>query len=125
LSSPKIGFNIVTDENRPVVTTGENAGQLPEKRRFAIFWIPWSIDAIVAAIFVYFFFLGIGDGSVSSFNIVLWLGILIGLAIVLGGSLALRAAGRPGLATALVTALAVPSVLIGLLFLALFFAPMH
>jgi hypothetical protein len=96
-----------------------------EKRRFEIFWIPWGIDVIVALIFVYFFFVGIGDGSVSAFNIVLWLVILVGLAIVLGGSLALRASARTGLATALVTALAIPSVLIGLLFLALLFAPMH
>ena len=96
-----------------------------EKRRFEIFWIPWGIDIVVALIFVYFFFVGLGDGSVSSFNIVLWLVILVGLAVLLGGSLVLRAASRTGLATALVTALAVPSVLIGLLFLALLFAPMH
>lgn len=96
-----------------------------EKRRFEIFWIPWCIDVIVTLIFVYFFFVGLGDGSVSSFNIVLWLVILVGLAIVLGGSLALRSAARNGLATLLVTVLAVPSVLIGLLFLALLFAPMH
>ena len=95
------------------------------KRRFDIFWVPWGIDVIVAAIFVYFFVVGLGDGSVSSFNIVLWLAILAGLASVLGGGLALRAAARTVLATALVTALAVPSVLIGLLFLALLFAPMH
>lgn len=115
----------MTDENGPLAAAGASATREPEKRRVAIFWIPWSIDAIVAAIFVYFFFVGIADGSVSSFNIVLWLAILIGLASVLAGSLALRAAARPGLATALVTALAIPSVLIGLLFLALLFAPMH
>jgi uncharacterized membrane protein len=103
----------------------EAVAEQSEKRRFEIFWIPWGIDVIVALIFVYFFFVGLGDGSVSSFNIVLWLMILVGLAIVLGGSLALRAAARTRLATALVTALAVPSVLIGLLFLALLFAPMH
>ena len=96
-----------------------------EERRFEIFWIPWGIDVIVALIFVYFFFVGLGDGSVSSFNILLWLVILVGLAIILGGGLALRATARTGLAAALVTALAVPSVLIGLLSLALLFAPMH
>jgi|SRR5689334_722667 len=103
----------------------EAVAEQSEKRRFEIFWLPWGIDVIVAAIFVYFFFVGLGDGSVSSFNIVLWLVILVGLAIVLGGSFALRAAARTGLAIALATALAVPSLLIGLLFLALLFAPMH
>ena len=44
------------------------------------FWILWGIDAVVAAIFVLFFLIGIGDGTVSSFNIALWAGTLIALA---------------------------------------------
>jgi uncharacterized membrane protein len=95
------------------------------KRWFEFFWIPWGIDAIVALIFMYFFFVGIADGSVDSFNIILWLIILLVSAGVLAGSLALRASTRTGLATALVTVVAVPSVLIGLFFLALLFAPAH
>ena len=82
------------------------------------FWILWGIDAVVAAIFVVFFFIGLGDGSVSSFNIVLWAGILIALAGVLGGSLALRAAGHRGAAIALLALLAIPALLGGLLLLA-------
>ena len=46
------------------------------------FWILWGIDAIVGAIAVAFFFIGIADGSVSSFNIALWLVILAALAAV-------------------------------------------
>ena len=90
-----------------------------------IFWLPWGIDVVVALIFVYFFFVGLGDGSVDSFNIVLWLVILLVSAAVVGGSLALRASGRTVLAFAFVTIVAVPSILVGLLFLALLFAPAH
>lgn len=90
-----------------------------------MFWLPWGIDLVVALIFVYFFIVGLGDGSVDSFNIVLWLAILFVSVAVVGGSLALRASGRTVLAVALATIVAVPSVLIGLLFLALLFAPAH
>ena len=90
-----------------------------------MFWLPWGVDVVVALVFVYFFFVGLGDGSVSSFNIVLWLLILCVSAAVVGGSLALRASGRTVLAIALVTIIAVPSVLIGLFFLALLATPAH
>ncbi len=33
-----------------------------------LFWILWGIDFIVALIAVYFFIVGLGDGSVTSFN---------------------------------------------------------
>lgn len=89
------------------------------------FWIPWSVDLVVALIFLYFFFVGLADGSVSSFNIALWLSILIGLAGVLGGSLVLRAKARSNLAIALVSIVAGPSVLIGVFFLALLAIPAH
>jgi hypothetical protein len=96
-----------------------------QKRPSVAFWLPWGVDVIVALVFIYFFVVGIGDGSVDSFNIVLWLVILCASAAVVGGSLALRASGHPVLAIALVTIVAVPSLLIGLLFLALLFTPAH
>ena len=83
------------------------------------FKILWGIDALTALIFVVFFIIGIGDGTVSSFNIMLWLLILSILAAVLIGSLWLQRAGRPGFANALTVALAVPSLLTGLFFLLL------
>jgi hypothetical protein len=89
------------------------------------FWISWSIDLVVALIAVYFFFIGLGDGSVSSFNMGLWLVILCVLGGVVAGSLALRAAARTRAATALVTVLAVPSALIGLFYLVLLVAPVR
>jgi hypothetical protein len=52
-------------------------------------------------------------------NIVLWLVILAALGAILWGSYAARSAGRTSLATRLLMALAIPGVLIGVLFLAI------
>ena len=82
-----------------------------------LFWIFWCIDAIVALIALYFFFIGLADGSVSSFNIVLWLVLLVVLATVLFGTLALRAAGNLTLAKILTGLLAVPALLFLLFFI--------
>jgi hypothetical protein len=79
------------------------------------FKILWAINAGIAKIFVVFFFIGLADGTVSSFNIALWLGILFALGGILWGSHAARAAGRLKLAIRLLMALAIPGVLIGLL----------
>ena len=81
------------------------------------FWFPWAVDVVIAVIAVYFFLAGLADGSVSSFNIALWACILLGLAVVVGGSLWLRKAGRTGIAAALAWVLAAPGVLAGLLLL--------
>ena len=82
------------------------------------FWNLWGLDAVIALVFVSFFFIGLADGSVSSFNIPLWLVILFTLGGILWGSHALQAAGRTSLATRLLMILAIPGVLVGLLFLA-------
>jgi len=83
------------------------------------FWFLWGIDALIAALVLYFFFLGIADGSVSAFNIGLWLAILAALAGVVGGSLWLRSAGKRGLATVVLLILAVPGLLFALFFIVL------
>jgi hypothetical protein len=36
------------------------------------FWMLWGWDALIASVFVYFFLVGLADGSVSSFNAGLW-----------------------------------------------------
>ena len=77
----------------------------------------FAIDALAAAVILYFFAVGIADGSVSSFNIGLWLGILGALAVILGGGAALNAKGRRKAATALLLVLAIPAALYGLFFL--------
>ena len=86
------------------------------------FWSVWAIDAVIASIVLYFFFVGLADGSVSSFNIGLWLVILLGLAIVMGGSLWLKSTGRRRLAMVLLLVLALPGVMVGLFFLVLLIA---
>ena len=87
----------------------------PSKR----FRILWGFDAAIAAIFAFFFFWGLADGTVSSFNIMLWLVILAGLAAVLVGSRMLRSKGRERQATALLLILAIPGILGLVFFLAL------
>ncbi|HEY2986421.1 MAG TPA: osmoprotectant transporter permease [Candidatus Binatia bacterium] len=83
------------------------------------FKILWGIDAVIAAVFVYFFIVGLGDGSVSSFNMRLWLGTLGTLAGVLAGSRMLQRSGRTRLAISLLMILAVPGLAVGLFFLAM------
>ena len=84
-----------------------------------LFWVLWGIDVVIALIFAYFFVIGLADGTVSSFNMTLWLVMLCTLGGILWGSHALRAADRTSLATSLLMILAVPGVLAGLFFLAL------
>lgn len=88
-----------------------------------MFWILWAIDTAIAMVAVYFFVVGLGDGSVSSFNIGLWLLILLGLASVAGGSPWLKSVDRRGGATLLLLVLAVPGIVYGLFILRLLLAP--
>ena len=83
------------------------------------FWLLWGFDALIALVVLYFFFTGLFDGSVSSFNMGLWLIILLGLTAIMGGSLYLFSAGRSGIATAVLLLLAIPGVLYALFLLIL------
>jgi hypothetical protein len=84
-----------------------HASRYPLKSWF--FWLLWGFDALVALGFVYFFVIGLEDGSVSSFNMALWLGILGSLAAILGGGYFLRAKGHGALAACVLCLLAVPA----------------
>ncbi len=75
------------------------------------FWILWIFNALMALIPVYFFFIGIGDGSITSRNIGLWMIILLIVAVVVGGSLLLKSANQMGLAKALLIVAAIPGLL--------------
>lgn len=81
------------------------------------FWISWGIGALVSAACVYFFAIGLADGSVSSFNGGLWFVMLATCAGVMGGSYMLKARGRTGLALLLSLVLSVPGLLFGLFML--------
>ncbi|MEJ0019617.1 MAG: hypothetical protein WDN25_24305 [Acetobacteraceae bacterium] len=84
-----------------------------------LFRILFAIDALAAAVVVLFFLWGLSDGTVSAFNIVLWLVLLAGVGGVLGGGLALRSQGHRRLANAVLLVLAAPAILFALFFLLL------
>jgi hypothetical protein len=81
------------------------------------FWVLWSIDALVAAVALYFFVVGLADGSVSSFTAGLWAIILLGIAGIIGGSILLRSAGQRVLSIILLLVLAIPAAIFGLFIL--------
>ncbi|GAB4018078.1 osmoprotectant transporter permease [Spirosoma sp. KCTC 42546] len=83
------------------------------------FWIFWGIDAVIALIFFYFFFVGIADGSVSSFNAGLWFLLLTVLGAVLIGGYWLHTHQHEQGAKILLGLLAIPGLLCGLFFLIL------
>jgi hypothetical protein len=83
------------------------------------FAIIFGIDAVVASIALYFFAIGLGDGSVSSFNMLLWMEILGSVTAVLVGGLLLKSRGHPRWANAVLMILALPAFGYALFFLVL------
>jgi len=81
------------------------------------FWILWIFNALISLVPIYFFFVGLGDGTVSSKNMGLWLIILLVVGIVLAGPFMLKAANQMSLAKILMIAAAVPGVLVVLYFI--------
>ena len=75
------------------------------------FRILWAINALIGAIALLFFFWGLSDGSVSSFNIGLWATLLAALAAVIGGSLWLKSIGRRRMGVSLLMLFALPGLL--------------
>lgn len=84
-------------------------------RTFAL--ILFVIDAAAALVLYGFFFIGLGDGSVSDYNMGLWLLILLGVTALLVGGWIFRANGRPGVATTLLLPPAIPAVFYGIFLL--------
>jgi hypothetical protein len=82
-----------------------------------LFKVLWGIDAVVAIVILYFFFTGMADGSVSSFNMGLWIAMIAGLMAILFGSLWLKSHDHLLLAKTLLCILAVPALLYTLFFL--------
>ena len=75
------------------------------------FWLLWSFNALMALIPIYFFFVGLNDGSVSAANMGYWIMILLVVALVIGGSLLLRNANQMRLAKGLLIVAAIPGVI--------------
>lgn len=81
-----------------------------------LFWILWIFTAIMSLIPIYFFFIGLKDGSITARNIVLWLIILLVIAGVLAGSFWLKDNDRLGWAKSLLMLAAVPGLFVVLYF---------
>jgi hypothetical protein len=80
------------------------------------FWFVWGFDALIAAIVLFFW--GVVDGTVSSFNMGLWMVMLLALAGIIGGSFRLQSKDRTRPAMGLLLLLAIPGALGVLFFLA-------
>jgi hypothetical protein len=78
-----------------------------------------GIALLAAAVFGWFFLLGLADGTVSAANIGAWAVILLPIAALIGGGMVLHAGGRRRLGTTLVALVAVPAAAAGLFFLVL------
>lgn len=78
------------------------------------FWTLWGFDALLSLIVLYFFFVGLADGSVSSFNMGLWLLILAIVSAVMLGSLWMKSNNYLSLAKIILGIFAVPGLLYGL-----------
>jgi hypothetical protein len=85
-----------------------HASRETASRRVRFFWPLWAFDAVIGAVVLFFFFWGLADGTVSSFNILLWLAMLAVVGVVVGGSYALQATGRAAAAIPLLLLLAMP-----------------
>lgn len=81
-----------------------------------------GIDAIALGIILYFFVWGLSDGTVSSFNILDWMGLIAIAGGIVAGGVLLQRAGRSGQAKALLALMAVPVALGGLFILILIVA---
>lgn len=79
-----------------------------------LFKILFGIDLIAALAVVYFFLWGVSDGTVSSFNIGIWLLLLAAVSSIVGGGWLLNHTGRRGAAIAVLLILAAPAFLFGL-----------
>lgn len=78
------------------------------------FWTLWGFDALISLIVLYFFFVGLADGSVSSFNMGLWLLILAIVGAVMLGSLWMKSNNYLSLAKIILGIFATPGLLYGL-----------
>lgn len=76
-----------------------------------LYRILFGIDLLAAGVILFFFLWGLADGTVSGFNIGLWMLILAGPASVLVGGYALRARAHLLAANLVLLILAAPAML--------------
>ena len=80
------------------------------------FWILWIFNALMSLIPVYFFFIGLQDGTVDGSNMGLWLGILAVVCLLLGGTYWLKNKGQVVAAKVLLWLSTVPCLMVILYF---------
>lgn len=76
-----------------------------------IFRLLLVFDSLIVFVVLYFFIVGLADGSVSSFNAGIWFALLLGLGVVMGGGAWLHSTGRKRSGLILLSILAVPGLL--------------
>lgn len=81
------------------------------------YWVLFGIATVVAIVAVYFFIIGLLDGTVSSRNMLIWLGLLSVVMGVIFGGLWLKSSGNLVAAKILLCVLAVPGIIAGLFML--------
>ena len=86
----------------------------------ALFWILWTFNALMALVPIYFFFVGLADGSITSRNLGLWSLIILIVGAVLVGSLWLKGHEHLGFSKIVLLLAAVPGVFVLLYFLIVF-----
>lgn len=84
-----------------------------------LFIATFACSALTAFAIVLFFFIGVADGSVSSFNLALWLGLLAATSVSLWAGLTLNRKGRFALALLALSITAVPGLVAALFVLLL------
>jgi len=77
----------------------------------------FGVAGLVGALFLFFFLWGLSDGTVSAYNMLLWLMILGGIGAILGFAMKLKAGANLLAACILLCVLALPGLLAGLFLL--------
>jgi len=74
-----------------------------------IFRVLFTISVVAAGVALFFFLVGLQDGSVSSFNMMLWMGLLAVVLAVPAGGYALHACNHPWASVAVLLVTALPA----------------
>ena len=82
--------------------------------RFNFFRILLGFDLVICAAVLIFFLVGLADGSITSFNVSIWLAIITVMAVLLGGGVWLKRNAYPILGHWLLLVLAGPGLIYGL-----------
>ncbi len=75
------------------------------------FWILWIFNALMSLIPIYFFFIGLSDGSVDANNMGIWMILLALVALIMGGTYWLKTKNQIKAAKVVLIIAAIPSIL--------------